>query len=155
MKRITRAIILFISQGAYIGRFPVAPGTAGTILGVFLYLWLKGLSLWQYGLLCILFCVIGTWAAGRAEVMLDRRDSPTIVIDEITGYLLAMFMVPSTWSFIVAGFVLFRVFDIVKPFPLKHLQDIHGGLGIMLDDIGAAVYTGIILHLAATLRSTA
>ena len=154
MEKITRAVILFISQGAYVGRSPIAPGTAGTALGVLLYLWIKGLSSWQYGLLCILFCFVGTWAAGRAEVILGRRDSQSIVIDEITGYLLAMFTVPPSWGFIIAGFVLFRVFDIAKPFPLKHLQDVRGGLGVMLDDIGAAIYTGIILHLAAFLRST-
>jgi phosphatidylglycerophosphatase A len=154
MKRITRAVILFISQGAYAGRSPVAPGTAGTVLGVLLYLWIEDLPSWQYGLLCILFFVVGTWSSGRAEVILGRRDSPSIVIDEIAGYLLAMFMVPPTWGFIVAGFVLFRVFDVAKPFPLKRLQDIRGGLGVMLDDIGAGVYTGIILHLGAYLQRT-
>jgi len=154
MKRITRAAILFISQGAYAGKAPVAPGTAGTVLGVLLYLWIKELPSWQYALLCILFCVVGTWAAGRAEIILGRRDSPTIVIDEIAGYLVAMYMAPTTWGFIAAGFIFFRVFDVVKPFPLKRLQDIHGGLGVMLDDIGAGIYTCIILHLAAYLLRT-
>ena len=154
MKRITRAVILFISQGAYTGRSPVAPGTAGTVLGVLLYLWIKELPSWQYASLCILLFAVGTWAAGRAEVILDRRDSPTIVIDEIAGYLLAMSMAPTTWGFIAAGFILFRVFDVVKPFPLKRLQDIHGGFGVMLDDIGAGIYTCIILHLAAYLLRT-
>ena len=155
MKRIAKAVILFISQGAFVGRSPVAPGTVGSVLGVLLYLWMKGLSPWQYGLVCIILCVIGTWAAHRAEVILGRRDSPSIVIDEIVGYLVAMFMAPPAWGFIVAGFVLFRAFDIVKPFPLKHLQDLPGGIGVMLDDIGAGVYTGIILHLAAYMRRTA
>ena len=149
MKRTARAIILFISQGASIGKFPVAPGTAGTVLGVLLYMWMKTLPPLQYGSLCLLIFIVGTWAAGRAEVMLGHKDSPTIVIDEIAGYLVAMFMAPPVWSFIVAGFVLFRVFDIVKPFPLKQLQNVHGGLGVMLDDIGAGIYTGIVLQLAA------
>jgi phosphatidylglycerophosphatase A len=152
MERITRAVILCISQGAYVGRFPVAPGTAGTVLGVLLYLWMKALSPLQYASICVLLCVFGSWAAGRAEVILGRRDSPSIVIDEITGYLVAMFMAPPAWGFIAAGFVLFRAFDIVKPFPLKHLQDLHGGIGVMLDDIGAGIYTGIILQLAEYLR---
>jgi phosphatidylglycerophosphatase A len=152
MERITRAVILFISQGAYLGRFPVAPGTAGTVLGVLLYLWMKELPPLQYALLCILLFVVGAWAAGRAEVFVGRRDSPSIVIDEIVGYLVAMFMAPPAWGFIAAGFVLFRVFDIVKPFPLKHLEDLHRGIGVMLDDIGAGVYTGIILHLAEYMR---
>jgi phosphatidylglycerophosphatase A len=155
MKRTARAIILFISQGAYVGRFPVAPGTAGTVLGVLLYLWIKVLSPLPYGIICLLIGLVGTWAAGRAEVMLGSKDSPTIVIDEITGYLVAMFMAPPAWGYVVAGFVLFRMFDIVKPFPLKQLQKVHGGLGVMLDDIGAGVYTGIVLQFAADVLKSA
>ena len=149
MNRAARAVILFISQGAYSGRFPVAPGTAGTIVGIFLYVVMKDLAPGPYLALCILITLLGTWAAGRAELILGCTDCPSIVIDEIAGFLLAMFMVPTSWGFIVAGFLLFRAFDIVKPWPLKRLQDLHGGLGVMLDDIGAGVYTNIILRIAA------
>ena len=149
MDRIKKAVIIFIAQGAYAGRFPVAPGTAGTLIGVLLYLCMRTISPATYLVLCFIIIMIGTWTAGRAESLLDRKDSPSIVIDEIAGYLVAMFMVPQGWGFVVSGFLLFRAFDIIKPYPLKRLQDIHGGTGVMVDDIGAGVYTNLVLQAAA------
>ncbi len=142
------AVILFLAQGAFSGRAPGAPGTAGTLAGVLLYLAVRGLPAGAYGALCVLLILIGTWVAGRAETILGRTDHPSIVIDEIAGYLVAMFLVPSGWQTAAAGFVLFRAFDIAKPFPLKQVQKLHGGLGVMLDDIGAGIYTNIILQIA-------
>ena len=148
MNKFSRAAVLFIAQGAYSGKSPYAPGTAGTAVGILLYLGLKNLAPVPYGFLCVLLCGIGTYAAGKAECILGRKDSPSIVIDEIVGYLIAMFQVPPTWGFIIAGFFLFRFFDIVKPWPIYGLQSISGGLGVMLDDIGAAIYTNIALQIA-------
>jgi phosphatidylglycerophosphatase A len=152
MNRAARAIILFISQGAYAGKFPVAPGTAGTVVGVFIYLGMKDLPPVHYVAVCILLILVGMWAAGHAEIILGRTDSPSIVIDEIAGFLTAMFMVPSGLFFIVSGFVIFRVFDISKPWPLKHLQELHGGPGVMLDDVGAGIYTNVLLQLAVHVK---
>ncbi len=149
MNRAARAIILFISQGAYAGKSPVAPGTVGTVVGVFIYLGMKGLPSVHYAAVCILVILVGMWAAGHAEIILGRTDSPSIVIDEIAGFLTAMFMIPSGLFFIVSGFVIFRVFDITKPWPLKRLQELHGGPGVMLDDVGAGIYTNVLLQLAA------
>jgi len=149
MSKASNAVILFIAEGAYSGKAPFAPGTAGTLVGVLLYWGLKNAGALPYIILTCLVCIVGTWVAGRAEVLLAKRDSPTIVIDEIAGYFIAMFMVPLGWGYIAAGFFLFRVFDILKPWPLYDLQDIHGGLGVMLDDIGAGVYTNILLQIAA------
>jgi len=149
MNALSRTIILFIAEGAYSGKSPFAPGTAGTLVGVLLYLGLKNVGPIPYIILTCLVCIVGTWAAGRAEILLAKRDSPSIVIDEIAGYLIAMFMVPVGWGYITAGFFLFRVFDILKPWPLYDLQDVHGGLGVMLDDVGAGVYTNILLQIAA------
>ena len=95
-----------------------------------------------------MLCIVGAWVAGRAEVLLAKRDSPSIVIDEIVGYLISMFMVPVMWGYIVAGFFIFRLFDVFKPWPLYDLQEVHGGIGVMLDDIGAGVYTNILLQIA-------
>lgn len=153
MNKTARAVILFISQGAYAGRFPIAPGTAGTVVGVFLYLGMKGLSPAIYLAVCAFIIVAGMWTVGHAEIFLGRKDSPSIVIDEIAGYLVSMFLVPSGWFFIVAGFLLFRAFDIMKPWPLKRLEQLHGGPGVMLDDVGAGVYTNMVLQLAAFLIS--
>ncbi len=151
MNRVSRAVILFIAQGAYAGKSPVAPGTAGTLVGLLLYLGLRNSGPSFYASLTILLCIVGTWAAGKAEIILNKKDSPSIVIDEIAGYLIALFMAPSGWGFVAAAFVLFRVFDIAKPWPLKQLQKVNGGPGVMLDDIGAGVYTNIALQIAAYL----
>jgi phosphatidylglycerophosphatase A len=154
MNRIAKAVILFIAQGVYSGKSPFAPGTAGTVVGVLLYLLVKGLGPAWYLAAAAAVIVIGTWTAGRAEVLLGHKDGPSIVIDEIAGYLVAMFLVPSGWGFIVTGFFLFRFFDIAKPWPLKRLQDLHGGLGVMLDDIGAGIYTNAVLQVAVFMFKT-
>lgn len=153
MNERTRNIaILFIAQGAFSGRFPVAPGTAGTAAGVLLYLAVKGLSPQGYAVLAACVVCAGIWAAGRAETILRRTDHPSIVIDEIAGYLVAMMLLPGTWQHMAAAFVLFRFFDILKPFPLKRVQEMHGGVGVMLDDLGAGIYSNIMLQIAVHYR---
>jgi phosphatidylglycerophosphatase A len=146
-RRFSRSLILFIAQGAYSGRSAFAPGTAGTLVGILLYLLLSGLPPVWYLLACVLTIGIAIWTADEAERMLEKKDDGSIVIDEIVGYLVSMALVPPTWMFIAAGFFLFRVFDIIKPFPLRRLQDLHGGPGIVLDDIGAGVYTNVVLQI--------
>ncbi len=149
MNGVSRAVILFIAEGAYSGKSPLAPGTAGTLVGVLFYFGLRDAASFLYIIITLLVCIGGTWTAGRAEKILGCKDCPSIVIDEIAGYLIAMFMVPAGWRFIAAGFFLFRLFDIVKPWPLQSLQKINGGLGVMLDDIGAGLYTNVLLQAAA------
>ena len=148
-----RELILFIAQGAYAGKFPVAPGTAGTLVGALIQYGIRNTSPLIYISITVLVCLVGTWAAGRAEIILGRKDSPSIVIDEIAGFLIAMFMVKAGWGYLAAGFALFRLFDITKPWPLHSLQAVKGGLGVMIDDIGAGIYTNITLQLAAFLIS--
>jgi phosphatidylglycerophosphatase A len=151
MSRIAKAVILFIAQGAYSGKSPFAPGTAGTVVGVLLYLVLKGLSPSWYLIACVLATVIGVWAAEEAEKLLGKKDAQSIVIDEIAGYLISMVLAPSGWMYIVAAFILFRVFDVIKPWPLKRLQDLRGGVGVVLDDVGAGIYTNVFLQVASYL----
>jgi phosphatidylglycerophosphatase A len=139
-------LVLFIAQGAYSGRIPFAPGTAGTIVGVLPVVLLRDAVYCWYALATALVAGIGVWAAGEADALLGTKDSPTIVIDEIAGFLVSMFLVPFTWWSVIAGFLLFRFFDILKPWPLKRLQDIPGGLGVVLDDLGAGVYTNVTLQ---------
>jgi phosphatidylglycerophosphatase A len=146
-KRLCNQIILFIAQGAYSGRVPGAPGTAGTFTGVFLYLFLKDFAVGWYIGACIVTAGIAVWSAHEAEKVLGSKDHPSIVIDEIAGFLVAMAMAPPSWGFIALGFILFRVFDIVKPFPLKKIQNLHGGLGVVADDIGAGIYANVSLRI--------
>jgi phosphatidylglycerophosphatase A len=148
MSKIRDNIILFIAQGAYSGRAPVAPGTAGTAAGVLLYLALQDLGALRYGIACLAVIALGVGAAGRADQLFGTKDNRTIVIDEIAGYLVSMLLVPATWQYVTAAFFLFRAFDIFKPFPLRRLEGLPGGWGVMLDDIGAGVYTNIVLQIA-------
>ena len=140
-------IVIFIAQGAYSGRAPIAPGTAGTVVGVLLYLLVKDLGPLGYGAVCAAVIAIGTWAAGGVDRMFGTKDDSTIVIDEIAGFLVSMFLVPFTWWGVMAGFFLFRFFDILKPWPLRRFELIAGGAGVMLDDIGAGVYTNVVLQI--------
>jgi phosphatidylglycerophosphatase A len=148
IRALKKSVVLFIAEGAWAGRSFIAPGTVGTIVGVLLYFLLEGLPLVWYIAACIFVTAIGSWAAGEAEKLLGKKDAQSIVIDEIAGYLISMAMIPSGWVFVVAGFVLFRLFDVFKPWPLKRLQDLHGGPGVMLDDLGAGVYTNAVLQIA-------
>jgi phosphatidylglycerophosphatase A len=141
-------IALFLAQGAYSGRAPIAPGTAGTVVGVLLYLFMKDLGPLVYSAVCAAVIAVGTWAAGRVDRLFGTKDNSTIVIDEIAGYLVAMLMVPGTWLYIIAAFFLFRFFDIAKPFPLRRLEEVPGGPGVMLDDMGAGMYTNVMLQIA-------
>jgi phosphatidylglycerophosphatase A len=154
MNKLTREVVMFLAQGAYSGRAPMAPGTAGTAVGVLMYLWMRRLSPEAYVLFCLLIVLIGMWIADRAEGLLGKKDHPSIVIDEVAGYLVSVAMLPGTWSFIIAAFVLFRVFDIMKPYPLKRLQNLRGGAGVMADDIGAGVYTNVVLQIGLVVSKT-
>lgn len=147
IRTIKKAVILFIAEGAYSGRVPGVPGTAGTVVGVFLYLLIKDLPILWYLIVFVLVAGIGTWVAGEAAKQLGRKDAPSIVIDEIAGYVVSMFMIPSGWGLVIVGFVLFRVFDIIKPWPIRKLERVHGGAGVMLDDIGAGIYVNAILQV--------
>lgn len=141
-----RAVALFVAQGAWSGRSPFAPGTVGTAAAVLLYLVFSGLSAGWYLAVCVVLTVIAIWSAHEAEKLLGKKDDGSIVIDEIAGYFVSMILIPPQWMFIIAAFFLFRLFDIIKPFPLHRLQDLHGGPGIVLDDIGAGIYTNLVLH---------
>ncbi|MGI6639474.1 MAG: phosphatidylglycerophosphatase A [Desulfobulbus sp.] len=148
-------LFLFIATGAYSGYLPKAPGTWASGLTVLLWL-LAGywgtFPLSAY-LLCVaaLFC-IGVVSAGAAEKLVNRPDPGLVVIDEVVGQLLALTAAPAHPLVALAAFILFRFFDILKPFPIRWLdQHIHGGLGIMLDDLVAGLYALLVLHLGLRL----
>ena len=139
---------MFIATGFYSGYLPKAPGTWGSLVGLLLVFGLQGLSLPVYLAVVAAVFLVGTFAAGEAEKILDNRDPGIVVIDEIAGIMVAMAAVPATPLNLALGFVLFRFFDIVKPFPVNFFDKrFHGGLGIMLDDVIAGLYTLIILQL--------
>ena len=141
-------LIMFIATGCYSGYLPKAPGTWGSLVGLLLFFLLHTLSLEIYLAVIAGIFVIGTFAAGEAEKIMDHQDPGLVVIDEIVGMLITMIAVPATPLAMALGFILFRIFDILKPFPVNFFdQRFHGGLGIMLDDVMAGIYSLIILQI--------
>lgn len=145
-------IFMFIATGAYSGYLPKAPGTWGSMAGVLLWLPLSNLTLPAYSAIVAALFIAGTVAAGAAEKIVDRGDPGLVVIDEIVGQLIALALIPHHLVAILAAFALFRFFDILKPFPVGWLdQHIHGGMGIMLDDVAAGVYAFAALQVGRIL----
>ena len=138
---------LFIATGFGSGWLPKAPGTWGSLAGVLLWLGLRQLPPASYAAALAALFVVGTAAAGAAEKILDQGDPGAVVIDEIVGQLIALALVPAHPLTAAAGFAHFRFFDILKPFPVGWLdRHIHGGLGIMLDDVAAGACACLCLH---------
>lgn len=143
----TRLAILLATFG-YVGRFPFAPGTAGSAaaLPLFAALRVAGRPEVELAAIAGLFAA-GCWAASAAEVHAGRTDPGFVVLDEVVGMLLTLALVPVSWSGALVGFFLFRLFDIVKPFPARRCEQLHGGLGIMADDVVAGIYGNVALRL--------
>jgi phosphatidylglycerophosphatase A len=131
------------------GLSPLAPGTAGTLLGVFIYLSMAPLPLPYYIAVCGVLFVAGVWICARTSRDLGVHDHSGIVFDEIVGFLVAMIALPPDWLWLLAGFVLFRLFDIIKPWPIGWFdRRVPGGLGIMLDDLLAGLAALALLQFA-------
>lgn len=147
---IFRSPIHFLAFGFGSGLAPKAPGTVGTIVAVLLYLLCQSLDLLSYSLLTAAICIAGIWICGKSSEMLGVHDHGGIVWDEFAGYFVTMIAAPPGWIWIVVGFVLFRLFDILKPWPIKWAdQQVEGGLGIMLDDIIAGLASFAVLQVVA------
>ncbi|MHB8173341.1 MAG: phosphatidylglycerophosphatase A family protein [Nitrospirota bacterium] len=156
----TDKIVIAIASGLGAGYFPFAPGTAGSAAGVlvaFLFIIFSGLNIFSgliYALLTILVFAVGVWSAGRAEVIYGEKDCGKIVIDEIAGILVTLYLIPYDWRWLLAGFILFRLFDITKPFPARRIdQRVKGGWGVMLDDVAAGIYANIALRILVRVAS--
>jgi phosphatidylglycerophosphatase A len=151
-----------------VGYLPFAPGTFGSMVGVAIYIlfgWIEisavekfvptgwseaQIAAWIHFfnlLIFLLFCLIGIWAANRATVLFKKKDPQQAVVDEVMGQLLVFLFIPFTfsWKLILAGFLLFRLFDIWKPYPIDSLQNLPAGIGVCADDILAGVYGGLCL----------
>jgi phosphatidylglycerophosphatase A len=145
-------LITVFASGLGMGYMPLMPGTFGTLVGIpiCLLLALGGWIVYVSGTL--LLTAVSVWAAGQADRIFGVHDSPRIVVDEICGFLVTMaFVIPGPLT-IGIGFVAFRFFDILKPFPAGYFdRNVPGGWGVMLDDIAAGVYANLILHLSLML----
>jgi phosphatidylglycerophosphatase A len=143
----TNHFILFFATGFGAGYSPIAPGTAGTLVAIPIYYFLSFIPFPLYELTIITFFFLSSWISEKAERHWGKRDHPRIVIDEMMGFLITMLWLPKTTLLIILGFFLFRFFDIVKPPPIRLLERVKGGYGVVLDDVLAGVYSNIILHL--------
>lgn len=137
----------FLAIGLGSGAAPKAPGTFGTLAAIPLYLLLVQASLPVYLLLVVVAFGIGIYLCGKTAADWGEHDHGAIVWDEFVGFWITMIAVPLTWYWIVAGFLLFRLFDIWKPWPIRVLdKQVHGGMGIMIDDVLAGIYALVVLH---------
>jgi phosphatidylglycerophosphatase A len=141
-------LAVFVATVAYCGYFPIAPGTVGSAAGLVVYLlvWWAHSPSFEVALIVALFGA-GVWAGTTAERYFGAIDPGPIVIDEVVGMLITLAFIPVGWSAALAGFVLFRIFDVFKPYPAGRFERLHGGLGVMADDAMAAVYANISLRL--------
>jgi phosphatidylglycerophosphatase A len=153
-RKVLRNPILLLAFGFGSGCLPKAPGTFGTLVAIPLYILARFFLPAHAGfaVLTLLLFIAGIWLCERASRILRVHDHPGIVWDEIVGYFITMIAAPPGWIWIIAGFILFRIFDILKPWPVSLVdKQIEGGFGIMADDVMAAVYAWLSLQILAAL----
>ncbi|MFH1360315.1 MAG: phosphatidylglycerophosphatase A [Candidatus Omnitrophota bacterium] len=131
----------------YVGYFPFASGTVASAVGLLIYVLYHDLPI-VYISLFLLITLIGFLYSGRMEIMLNRKDPSCVVIDEVSGMMIACFLLPVKASVLITAFFVFRAFDMFKIYPAQKFEKLHGSAGIMLDDIMAGIYTNIIMHSA-------
>ena len=141
-------LIVALATGLYSGKIPFAPGTWGSAFALIPWYFCRGLSLANYLIVLAVLFVVGFLTAGSAEKILDRPDPGSIVIDEVMGMFVTLTLAPNHPVAWLLGFILFRIFDVLKPFPVSWLDThLHGGIGIMMDDVMAGIYALACLQL--------
>lgn len=149
MKLLSKVISTFFG----LGYFPVAPGTITSLVVILAYkFYLYQLNWPLYLLILFLLFLAGVYTSTKFSAESNKKDPRKIVIDEACGQLLVLFRMSEAWFPVLASFILFRVFDIVKPYPIKKVEALPAGWGIMMDDIVAAIYAGVIINLYLLLK---
>ena len=143
-----RRLGLFIATCGYIGYAPVAPGTFGSAAGLLVFAAVRssGSPVLEAAVIVSLF-LIGVWSGTEAEHHFGGIDPAPVVMDEVVGMLITLAFIPVGITGALIGFVLFRIFDVIKPFPARRFEALHGGLGVMADDAMAAIYANIVLRI--------
>jgi phosphatidylglycerophosphatase A len=140
--------VMFSATGCFIGNIPFAPGTFGSLAGIVLSFILSKTSVPTAILCTTIFIIFSIWIANDAEKILKKKDPGSIVIDEIAGMAVTLIGLPFNLFCVASGFILFRVLDIIKPFPIRYIEKrVSGGAGIVLDDIAAGVIANVILRM--------
>jgi len=145
-----KTLALAIATSLGVGYAPFAPGTFGSAAGLLLWWALPHSTLVQVIAIVALF-VVGSWSGSVAEHHFGKTDPGQVVVDEVMGMLITLFMNPVGWKGAIAAFLLFRVADIIKPFPANRLEKLPGGIGVMADDGMAAIYANLVLRGALLL----
>jgi phosphatidylglycerophosphatase A len=142
-----KAVAVFVASFGFVGYFPIAPGTAGSLAALVLFAFIRWISVpaVELGAIVAVFA-IGVWAAHGTEIALGRKDPGVVVIDEVLGMLITLALLPLSLGGIALGFLFFRILDVVKPYPAAQLEHLHGGLGIMADDAVAGLYAHLALR---------
>lgn len=146
--RLKTLTCILLATGFGVGKVPKAPGTAGSLLGIALVALIFPSTWWIQLLLVIAVAAVAVWTSHWVEVALGETDPQIVVIDEVVGQWVALLWVPIHWQSLLAGFVLFRLFDIWKPGPIRKAGHLPGGVGIVADDVLAGVAANIILQIA-------
>ena len=139
--------VKFITTFGFIGYLPLAPGSMASVAGGWIAIYLSH-SLLMYFAVSMIITVLGFVASDRMETLMQKKDPSCIVIDEVSGIMIAFFMLPAIPSVLITAFFLFRAFDMFKIYPANKLELLKGGAGVMMDDIIAGIYTNIVTHLA-------
>ncbi len=146
-------LVKAIGSVFFIGYLPLIPGTFGSVAGLAVFYLLKGVSPLNYFLFLCGIIVLGFFASGRMEGLLQKKDPGCIVIDEVAGMLLSLSFMPYDFKIVFLGFFFFRILDTFKPYPAGRIQNLHGGVGVMGDDLVAGIYTNILLQVILRITS--
>ncbi len=140
--------VIFLATGCYVGKVPIAPGTFGSLVGLLIWAGLSDIGLIPAFFITVAVTGCSIWIANEAEKLLEQEDPGCIVIDEIAGMMVALLGLPFNLFTATAGFALFRLVDILKPFPIRLLEKrLTGGVGVVADDIVAGIFANILLRL--------
>ncbi len=139
--------IKFLATGAGTGYTPVVPGTFGTLMGVVIFMAMIQFPRWLLFVTILGLIAIGIWVSDEAEKLFQKKDPSFVVIDEVIGILVTMLFLPFQVKYVLMAFISFRIMDILKPYPARKLEAIHGGMGIVIDDIIAGIYAGLAILL--------
>ena len=134
------------------GYSPIAPGTLGTLVAIPIYYFLSEIPFPLYEITLTGFFFLAVWVSEKTEAVLGKKDDSRIVIDEMMGFFITMLWVTKTPLFILVGFILFRFFDIFKPFPIRRFEKVRGGFGVVLDDVMAGIFANVILRFIMILH---
>jgi phosphatidylglycerophosphatase A len=141
-----RFVALALATAGGVGYIPFAPGTFGSLAGLLLWWLLPGSLSVQLTVIVVIF-IVGSWSGSEAERHFASTDPGPVVIDEVLGMLVTLLLNPVGWGGAILGFLLFRASDIIKPYPANKLEQLHGGVGVMADDLMAAIYANLALRI--------